>query len=42
MQVANEELKEGRSVVVDNTNPATSTRADYIKIAKRYGMSNDI
>ena len=38
-QVADQELKAGNSVVVDNTNPAASTRADYIKLAKKYGKA---
>ena len=38
-QVADKELKAGNSVVVDNTNPAASTRADYIKLAKKYGKA---
>jgi predicted kinase len=37
MQLIEEALKEGRSVVVDNTNPTIEDRAPIIEVAGRYG-----
>ncbi len=34
-KAAEEALKMGKHVVVDNTNPTASTRSDYIKLAKK-------
>ena len=34
---ANEALKAGHSVVIDNTNPAKYIRYEYIRIAEKYG-----
>jgi len=31
-------LKEGASVVIDNTNPSKATRAEYIEIAREKGV----
>ncbi|XP_077981308.1 bifunctional polynucleotide phosphatase/kinase-like [Glandiceps talaboti] len=33
-----EALKAGKSVVIDNTNPAKHTRYEYIKLAQKYGV----
>ena len=35
LQAVDEALKNGKSVVVDNTNPSQSARSEYIKIAKK-------
>jgi predicted kinase len=37
MQLIEEALKEGRSVVVDNTNPTVEDRAPIIVLARSYG-----
>jgi predicted kinase len=37
MQLIEEALKEGQSVVVDNTNPMVEDRAPIIELARRYG-----
>src|SRR5690242_13264596 len=37
MQLIEEALKEGRSVVVDNTNPTVEDRAPIIALARGYG-----
>jgi predicted kinase len=37
MQLIEEALKEGRSAVVDNTNPTVEDRAPIIELARRYG-----
>ncbi|OAD78705.1 hypothetical protein PHYBLDRAFT_107877, partial [Phycomyces blakesleeanus NRRL 1555(-)] len=37
--VAKEAIEEGKSVVIDNTNPEASTRALYIRLAKNAGVS---
>ncbi|XP_067939267.1 uncharacterized protein F21D5.5-like isoform X2 [Watersipora subatra] len=34
-----QELKRGKSVVVDNTNPDKETRARYLELAKKYGIT---
>jgi hypothetical protein len=36
-KVAKESLKTGKSIVVDNTNPSVSGRADFIAAAKAAG-----
>lgn len=36
LQAAEKALEEGKSVVVDNTNPSADARADYIALAKKY------
>ena len=35
--MAGEALKKGKSVVVDNTNPAKSARASFVELAKKNG-----
>jgi predicted kinase len=37
MQLIEEALQQGRSVVVDNTNPTAEDRAPLIEVARRYG-----
>ena len=32
-------LKEGKSAVIDNTNPGKETRKAYIELAKKYGVN---
>ncbi len=32
-------MKEGKSVVIDNTNPSKAVRAEYIKLAQKYKVS---
>lgn len=39
MKVAKEALQEGRSVVVDNTNPDAATRAEWIALARAHGVA---
>ncbi len=39
MRLIGESLKEGRSVVVDNTNPAVEGRAEIIGLAKTHGAT---
>ena len=34
-QVAGEALKNGKSVVVDNTNPGKNARASFVDLAKK-------
>ncbi|GFS01631.1 bifunctional polynucleotide phosphatase/kinase [Elysia marginata] len=38
LKVAGETLKQGKSVVVDNTNPAKSARAAFVDLAKKNGV----
>jgi len=38
MNAAKSSLKDGKSVVVDNTNPSREARADYVNIAKDFGI----
>ena len=39
MSVAEEALAEGRSVVVDNTNPDREARRPFIELAQKYGSA---
>jgi len=36
LKVAEEALKEGKSVVIDNTNPTSAARKEYLALAKKY------
>jgi len=36
LKVAEEALKDGKSVVIDNTNPTAAARKDYLALAKQY------
>jgi len=38
LKACNQALSSGASVVVDNTNPTKDVRADYINLAKKYGV----
>lgn len=38
LKVAQASLSEGKSVVVDNTNPSRKVRAEYISLAKKHGV----
>jgi len=38
LQLTRSALKEGKSVVVDNTNPSEDSRASYVSIAKEMGI----
>lgn len=38
LKACEESLKEGKSVVIDNTNPSKDKRKSYIDIAKKYGF----
>lgn len=35
-------MDEGKSVVVDNTNPSVSSRSDYLKLAKQHSNKENI
>ncbi|KAL5017466.1 hypothetical protein ScPMuIL_007055 [Solemya velum] len=37
-KAAAETLKSGKSVVIDNTNPSTTARSDFIQVAKKQGV----
>jgi len=36
LKVAEEGLKDGKSVIIDNTNPTVAARKEYIELAKKY------
>lgn len=38
LEVCDQALKEGKSCVIDNTNPGSKTRAEYIKIARFHNV----
>jgi bifunctional polynucleotide phosphatase/kinase len=38
VKVAEEEIKKGKSVVIDNTNPSQADRKLYLDIAKKHGI----
>lgn len=38
LKAAEEALKKGENVVIDNTNPTKNDRKDYIDLAKKYGI----
>lgn len=38
LRATEEAMKAGKNVVIDNTNPSRSARADYIDLAKEEGM----
>lgn len=39
LKLAETSLKEGKSVLIDNTNPDKKSRLDYIKLGKKYGSN---
>ncbi len=39
LKEAEDALKKGQSVCIDNTNPSKKVRADYISLAKKCGVS---
>ena len=39
-QAAREAVDEGKSVVIDNTNPGAAARADFIAIAEEQGRND--
>lgn len=42
LKVAEEAMKEGKSLVIDNTNPTKAARKDYLELAKKYGKLSGI
>lgn len=39
LKVAEKALEDGKSVVIDNTNPGKAVRKEYYDLAKKYGNS---
>jgi bifunctional polynucleotide phosphatase/kinase len=40
LKAAEQAIKEGKSVCVDNTNPSKRVRAEYIQLAKRHSLTS--